>query len=86
MWETAGQSGWAKWKEDEEGKGMSENVSENRETLCEKMAGHVERGQEVNLFDASRREINYFCLLRVFLRSNDFQISVTDVISFLFYN
>lgn len=52
----------------------------------EKMVGHVERGQEVNLFDASWREINYFCLLRVFPRFNDFQISVIDVTSFLFRN
>lgn len=44
-----------------------------RDTVREKMMGHVETGQEVNLFDASWREINYFCLLRtVFSRFNDF--------------
>lgn len=48
------------------------------------MMGHVETGQEVNLFDASWREINYFCLLRiVFSRFNDSQVSVNDVISIL---
>lgn len=72
--------------EQSERKVKSENGSENRETWGEKMVGHVERGQEVNLFDASWREINYFCLLRVFPRFNDFQISVIDVTSFLFRN
>ena len=63
---------------------MSENVSENRETLCERKWWHIETGQEVNLFDASWREINYFCLLRiVFSRFNDSQVSVNDVISIL---
>lgn len=28
------------------------------------MMGHVETGQEVNLFDASWREINYFCYVQ----------------------
>lgn len=53
--------------------GVSENV-ENRGSLWEegeKMERRVERGQEVNLFDASWREINYFCLLRVFQYFND---------------
>lgn len=81
-WETADQSGWAKWKEGvKRGEGW---VKTERHCARENDGTHWNRSRGVNLFDASWREINYFCLLRtVFSRFNDSQVSVNDVISIL---